>query len=808
MIETDIKKYKKLDVTEVISLLGTSISIGLTDELVEKYRKTYGYNELPEKRPSLLLKFIKKFWGVTAWMLELIIVLSLLLHRQLDAYIVTGLLVFNAVISFMQELSAQHAVETLKSKLHVSSKVLRNGSWGVIPARELVPGDIVRIRLGDFIPADMKILAGDIEVDQSAVTGESQEVESTKSDVVYSGSIVVRGQADCVIALTGSNTFFGKTVHLVQLATPKAHIDDIVKKVSFWLLLIVGIFLGIAVISLKFTEVSFIEALPLSLVLLMSAIPVALPAMFTVSTALGSLELSKKGVLVTRLSSPDDAASMDILCVDKTGTLTENKISVAEVKAFGTYTKEEVILYGAMASQGANQDSIDNAFLREAKEKKLDLNSFIQARFVPFDPKLRRTEATVINMKNEKIYITKGSFQSVAKSCKLSTEEVKKYESQVGLFAQSGFKTIAVACKQRQDGKTVLIGLVALIDNPSGSAKVAISRLHQLGIKILMLTGDAFEIAKNIAQKVSIKGEILVAKAGGEFKKFDFTEELIENNAGFAEVYPEDKYTIVQRLQTLGHVVGMTGDGVNDSPALKQAEVGIAVRNATDVAKSSASLILTRGDSLMSIVEPIIVGRKIFQRINTWIINKISRTTLKVVFIIISFVLFKKIIISATAMLIMLFMTDFVKISLATDNVTWSQKPTKWNVKGLITSSSVLGVVMAIEAFGLLAIGLNYLQISINSSTLNTFVFEILFFFAIFSIFIAREPGRFWDSIPSHTMLVAISLDVLIAIVVSTFGLLGFQPISISITLFIIVYSGIFSLLVNDYIKRKVFPVR
>ena len=581
---------KKMDTKDNIKQFNTDPAKGLNQSEVENNRKEYGYNEVSENKSNALLKFLSRFWGLTAWMLELIIVLSWFLHRYSDAYIVLGLLLFNAIVGFVQENNAANAVEALRKKLQINVKLLRDGAWKTLAARELVPGDIIRIRIGDFVPADIKITNGEISIDQSALTGESLEIEKKTGEIIYSGSIVTKGEATGMVTLTGANTKFGKTIELVKIAKPKSHIDEIISKVVKWLLLIVGILLLIALVVAFLKGINILEILPLLLVLLLGAIPVALTAMFTVCMALGSKELVKQGVLVTRLNAPDDAASMDILYVDKTGTLTMNKLSVAKLQAANNYKEDDVLLFGALASQEANHDSIDMAFINAAKQKNILNNTFIQKSFIPFDPQNRKTEAT-IKKENEEFKVMKGSFNVIAQVCGLDEKTKADWEVKVNDFGKEGFRTLAVA-KANINDKPQFVGLVALHDPPREDSKQLINEIKGLGISIKMLTGDALPIAIEIAKAVDIGDTIIKAS---ELKDADKNIiDLLEKNSGVAEVYPKDKYDIVKAFQAKGHIVGMTGDGVNDAPALKQAEVGIAVSSATDVAKGAASIVLTR----------------------------------------------------------------------------------------------------------------------------------------------------------------------------------------------------------------------
>jgi H+-transporting ATPase len=728
--------------SNTISDLNTSPSTGLAQTEADGRLKQYGYNEVPDKNTNPLLGFLSKFWGLTSWMLELIVILSWFLHKRSDAYIVIGLLFFNAIIGFAQEHNAAKAVEALKKKLRINVKLFRDSVWKTVVARELIPGDIIRIRIGDFVPADIKIIQGEIKIDQSSLTGESAEIEKKERQVVYSGSIVTKGEATGMVTLTGSKTYFGKTVQLVKTAKPKSHIDEIISKVVKRLIMIVGSLLSIAFVVSILKGISILEILPLMLVILLGSVPVALGAMFTISMALGSKELVRQGVLVTRLNGPDDAACMDFLCVDKTGTLTINKLTIAKLLPSDGYTENDVLLYGALASQEANHDSIDMAFISAAKEKDILNNSFVKKTFIPFDPDTRKTEATIVNADGD-FKVMKGAFEVIAKICALNEKDLAPMQNQVNKFAISGYRTIAVA-QVKDTGVPNFVGIVALHDPPRPDSLKIINELKDLGLTIKMLTGDAVPIAKEISKTLNIGDKILNASVFTNSLKSGpaAAVELLEQNNGFAGVYPEDKYNIVKALQTKGHIVGMTGDGVNDAPALKQAEVGIAVSNASDVAKGAASLVLIK-EGLSNIPAPIKVGRMMFERINIWILNKIARTISKTCFIVFAFLVLGKFIISATAMLVMIFMTDFVKISLSTDNVDWSKKPAVWNINALVKIGTVIGAIMTMEAFVLLYIGLHYFKLNTDNNALNTFSFEILLFLALFSIVVVRGKKHF-----------------------------------------------------------------
>jgi plasma-membrane proton-efflux P-type ATPase len=780
-------------VADVLAALQVNPDTGLTHAEVDVRRKAHGYNEVAETKGHPVLMFLSKFWGVSAWMLELIIVLSTVLRKYSDLVVVSALLVVNAVLSFMQEHRAAGVVETLRRRLQVSARVRREATWQVIPARELVPGDI--------IPADVKLLTGAVSVDQSALTGESTDADKVPGGVLSSGSIVRRGEGNGVVMLTGAQTYFGRTTGLVQQARPKLHIEAVVAKVVRWLFVIVGALLGLVIVLSFIRGAPLLEMVPLMLVLLMSAVPVALPVMFTVSMAVGSKELAKRGVLVTRLSAAEDAATMDVLCVDKTGTITMNQLAVTGVIPLEQATESDVLFAGALASQEANQDPIDLAFLAAANERHIfdSLPKVTPVSFAPFDAKTRRTEA-VVEQNGQRLRMMKGAVRTIAETCGIQPPAIEALEARVRESALKGYRTLAVA-RGPETGTPALVGLVTLYDPPRPDAKQLIAELHDLGISVKMLTGDALAVASEIARGVGLPNirrvadlKAVSAQAGNE------AVDMLAGADGFAEVYPEDKYIVVQHLQAAGHVTGMTGDGVNDAPALRQAEVGIAVSTAIDVAKGAASVVLTE-PGLTNIVALVEQGRTIYQRILTWIINKISRTILKAAFVAIAFVVTGKFVVSAFAMLLLVFMTDFAKIALATDHVRSSKAPETWNIGGFITVSVVLGVAMVAEALLLLWVGWSRFGLASSDDALYTFSFLTLLYFAVFSIVSARERRWFWATMPSKTLMAALTLNVLAGTVLTLVGLPSLRPLPWGQTLAIFGYAMIACLVVNDVVK-------
>jgi plasma-membrane proton-efflux P-type ATPase len=788
-------------VPDTLAALHVNPDAGLTSAAVDVLRKEHGYNEVAEQKGHPVLKFIRKFWGISAWMLELIMVLSAVLGKYSDFAVVGALLVINAILSYVQERRAAGVVAALRRRLQVSARVKREGNWQVIPARDLVPGDIIRVRPGDIIPADVKLLNGTLTVDQSALTGESKDADKSPGGVLSSGSVVRRGEGNGVVMLTGAKTYFGRTTELVQQARPKLHIEAVVAKVVRWLFVIVGLLIVVVITLSLVRGAPLLEMIPLMLVLLMSAVPVALPVMFTVSMAVGSKELAKRGVLVTRLSAAEDAATMDVLCVDKTGTITMNQLAVTGVIPLDQATEADVLFAGSLASQEANQDPIDLAFLAAAKAHRVSegVPVVTPVSFAPFDASNRRTEA-VVEQNGQRLHVMKGAVRTVAEACGIQPPAIDALEARVSESASKGYRTLAVA-RGPESGQPVLLGLVTLYDPPRPDAKQLIAELRDLGVSVKMLTGDALPVAREIGQGVGLANiqrvsELKAASAQANNKAVD----LLAGADGFAEVYPEDKYIVVQHLQAAGHVTGMTGDGVNDAPALRQAEVGIAVSSATDVAKGAASVVLTEA-GLTNIVALVEQGRTIYQRILTWIINKISRTILKAAFVAIAFIVTGKFVVSALAMLLLVFMTDFAKISLATDNVRPSKKPESWNIGGFIAVSVVLGVAMVIEALLFLWLGWSHFGLAANIDALTTFSFLLLLYFAVFSIVSARERHSFWSTMPSKTFIFALVADAFIGTILTYVGLPGLAPLPWWQALAIFAYALVACLGVNDLVK-------
>lgn len=794
-------EYVKFSIDETLKAMETSMD-GLTESEVENRLKTFGYNEITEKKKNPFLEFLLRYWGPMPWLLELAMGLSFILRHYLEGIIIFVLLTVNAVIGHMHSRRSQRAVELLKKKLAVKAKVLRDGKWTMKEAREIVPGDVIAVKLGDIIPADAKILSGELSVDQSALTGESLPVNANQSDIVYSGSVVRQGEAKCVVVNTGINTYFGKTAELVKIAKPKSHQEEVMMAVVGYMM-----YLGIAALILILAygvimrlEEHIVTILTLAVIFLMGAVPVALPAVLTIVQSVGAMELAKEGALVTRLDSIEDAASIDVLCLDKTGTITQNRLSVTDSIPLAGYKKEDVIAIAAMASQEEGMDIIDLAVIEYARGTGADFNAYKQISYIPFNPSIKRTEA-IVEINGKQLRVIKGAAQVVISMCRgIDKEDIEKANRTIEEFSLKGYRTIAVARSEGDDLDNLkLAGLLLLSDPPRPDSKSMIEQARKLGIKPLMLTGDNMAIAKEIARQVGI-GDKIIRLEDIKGLSEDEQAKIVSEIDGLAEIYPEDKYRIVKLLQSRGHMVGMTGDGVNDAPALKQAEMGIAVYNAADVAKASASVVLTE-PGIGVIIDAVRISRQTYQRMLSWVINKVTKVIEFVGLLTISFLWLHDIVLSLLGMSLLVFANDFVTMSLSTDNVKHTSNPNKWNVKNITIASLVLGMLLVIEGIIVILIGLKYFHL--EWERLRTLVMLNLIFNSQFRVLIVRERRHFWSSIPGRELL------ILSAATIIGFALLGIYGIFVpSLTLqqvlTVLVFSAIFTLGI-DFPKYYLF---
>ncbi len=735
----------------------TSTVTGLSNQEAQQRLQQYGLNAVPEEHPQPLLAFLRKLWGAVPWMLEATILLQLVLGRYVDVVITATLLLVNALLSFAQESRAQNALALLHRSLNIQSRVLRDGQWTRVAAQELVPGDVIHLRTGDMIPADARLLDGELSVDQSALTGESLPAEIGVNAVAHAGGVVKRGESTGEVTATGERTAYGNTADLVHTAQTVGHLEGTIRTIVQYLIGVNLVFVGLILLYTLVNHLPLSELLPFILILLIASIPVALPATFTLAGALGSLTLARQGVLITRLSAIQEAAGMDILCSDKTGTVTRNELTLAAVQPCTPFTENDLLNFAALASDDATQDPIDLAILAGVHQRGIEVDLASRQQFTPFDSATKRTEARV-REGDQTLRVIKGFPQVIATLIGNGVD----LSPDVDMFARQGYRVLAVAADH--DSALALVGLLGLQDPPREDSKTVIEKLGVLGIRVLMVTGDSLETARAIAEQVGIVGTACAAEKlqdGFEADKLDCSV--------FAGVFPEDKFKLVQGLQQAGHVVGMTGDGVNDAPALKQAEVGIAVANATDVAKAAASLVLTR-PGLSDMLVAVEVGRRIYQRMLTYTLNKIIKTFQIGLFLTLGLLLTGILVTRPRLILLLIFANDFVTMSLATDHVLPSPKPDRWNIRSLVIIGGVLATAWLAFSFGVLLIGQKVLQLPLEQ--LQTLIFVMLVFSGQANVYLVRERRHFWQSLPSRWMLLGTTLDVIVISLMAAQGLL------------------------------------
>jgi H+-transporting ATPase len=738
---------------------------GLTTGEAQSRLRQFGPNAVPEEKRQPLLLFLRKLWGPVPWMLEASLGLELGLGRYTQAAIIALLLFFNAVISFLQENRAQNALGLLRKRLSIQAKVLRDGTWQTIPSQDLVPGDMIHVRMGDFIPADIDLLKGQLSIDQSALTGESLAVEVGQGKKAFAGAIVQRGEADGAVTATGRQTYFGKTAELVRGAKAASHLEAVILRIVRYLVA-VDVILVVGVLAYSwFHAISFADAIPFSLMLLIASVPVALPATFTLASAMGARELAANGVLVTRLSAIEEAAAMDVLCSDKTGTITRNQLTLSAIFPNAPHTEMDVLRLAALSSDESSQDPIDLAILRAAHQRGLHVEKPADIRYTPFDPLTKRTEVTA-SVDGSEIRIVKGYPRLVAGMSYNAADPT----AQVELLARQGYRVIGIAAGSHE--KLEFLGMIGLYDPPRPDSRKLIEDLQTLGVRVVMITGDSRATARAIAGQVGL-GEAVYS--ADELRK-KIAENSFDCNV-VAGVLPEDKFLLVQNLQNGNHVVGMTGDGVNDAPALKQAEVGIAVSNATDVARAAASAVLTK-PGLADVLSAVKIGRQIYQRMLTYTFNKIIKTFQIALFLSLGLFLTGNFVTTPRLVILLLFANDFATMSLASDRVSYSRKPDSWKVKPLVAGALLMAMAWLGFSFVILFLGTNGYHLSLPQ--LQTLIFVMLVFTGQANIYLVRERGHFWRSRPGLALVLTTLLDVALVSLFASRGIL-MEPISLGL---------------------------
>jgi H+-transporting ATPase len=852
---TRSEDYEKLSVEDTLKTLKSDREKGLTSDDAKKRLGEYGFNEIPEKEESLYHRIFRRFWGPIPWMIEIAAILSAVVQRWADFIVIAVLLITNAFIDFWQESKALNALKVLKEKLAKTAIVIRDAGYQTISARDLVPGDIIKIRIGDLVPADVKLVSGDfISVDQSALTGESLPVSKGGGDIAYSNSIVKQGEMLAVVTNTALNTFFGKTVALVAKAQreEKSHFQKAVIQIGNYLI-IITIFLALTIlIAALFRHEDVLEIVRFTLVLTIAAIPVALPAVLSVTMAVGAINLAKKQAIVSRLVAIEELAGVDVLCSDKTGTLTQNRMTVADPHVIGNHTVKELMIMAALSSREENRDPIEMPifeYLNAAGDME-ELKSYEQVKIVPFDPVSKKTEG-IVKRGGEVFSVIKGAPQVILEFCGEDINRQNILDS-IDRFAEKGFRTLGVARKKQEEKHYEFIGLIPLFDPPREDSKQTIEEAKKLGLDVKMVTGDNIAIAKQIAGILGIGNAILDARelkgesnkelislgeiiASAVYKKLskDVAEEdmrkftagvvkeieeslgkvklpegyvkrheseiidIIENANGFAQVFPEDKYLIVDKLQKANHIVGMTGDGVNDAPALKKADAGIAVSGATDAARAAADLVLL-APGLSVIVDAIKGARVTFERMKSYSVYRIAETIRVILFMTASIIVFNFYPVTAIMIIILAFLNDIPILAIAYDNTKINEKPVRWNMVEVLIISTVLGVAGVIASFGIFYIAQEYMRLS--ATVVQSFIFLKLAVAGHLTIFVTRTETHFWKKPYPHTLLFWSALLTKIAATLFAVYGLFLSPIGWQYALLVWGYALVW-FVINDFVK-------
>jgi H+-transporting ATPase len=793
---------KSLPLPEVEKKLGSSPD-GLSQAEADKRLAQYGPNEIEEKKTNFLLKFLSYFWGPIPWMIEVAVVLSGIVRHWPDFFIILLLLVANACVGFWEEREAGNAIEALKAKLAIKARVLRDGKWINPAARELVPGDVIRLRLGDIVPADARLLDGDsVEVDQSALTGESLPAERKSGEAVFSGSIIRQGEIGALVYATGTKTYFGKTAQLVQEAHTVSHFQKAVLKIGNYLIVLAVALVTVIITVAIFRGDPILSTLQFALVLTVAAIPVAMPTVLSVTMAVGARLLAKKEAIVSKLVAIEELAGVDVLCADKTGTLTQNKLTLGDPFSVNNIPAEQVVLSGALASRADNNDTIDLAVLGGLKNKE-ELKAYQVIHFQPFDPVHKRTEATVKGSDGKEFKVSKGAPQVILALAANSGQVKPAVEQAVNEFAARGFRSLGVARTDAQ-GAWQFLGVLPLFDPPREDAKATIATALAMGVKVKMVTGDALAIAKETAKKLNMGANILDAASLGDPKKQETAEvaESIEHADGFAQVFPEHKFHIVDVLQKRGHIVGMTGDGVNDAPALKKADCGIAVSDATDAARAAAAIVLLK-PGLSVIIDAIKESRRIFQRMNSYAIYRIAETLRVLFFMTLAILVFNFYPLTAVMIVMLALLNDGAILSIAYDNVHYQDKPEAWNMRMVLGVSTVLGVIGVVSAFGLFYLGERVFKL--DRAHIQTLMYLKLSVAGHLTIFLTRTRGPFWSIRPAKILWIAVVGTQIIATLIAVYGLF-MTPLGWGWAAFVWVYALAW-FLVNDRLKLLAYRI-
>jgi len=796
------EEAKKASMEELFNKLSSS-KTGLSSEEAKKRLVQYGHNEIAENKINPLVKFLSYFWGPIPWMIEVAAALSAIIRHWEDFWVIFAMLLINAAVGFWQEYKADNAIELLRKRLALKARVLRDGKWAEVPAEGLVPGDVIRVRLGDIIPADIKLSGGEyLLVDQSALTGESLPVEKHLFDIGYSASIVKQGEMDALVVGTGVNTYFGKTAKLVTEAKTRSHFQKAVIKIGDYLIVIAIALVAVIFLVALFRHEKFFEILQFALILIVASIPVALPAVLTVTMAVGASMLAKKEAIVSKLVAIEEMAGVDILCSDKTGTITKNELSVKELKPLEGFRDVDMLLWGTLASRGEDKDPIDDTVIAKAQsvsEVTQNLGKYKITSFKPFDPVAKRTEAGIEESGGKRFKVTKGAPQVILSLVANKDLIYPEIDGIVNDFAAKGYR--ALGCARTDDsGLWHYVGLFAIYDPPREDSAETIKIAKSMGLNIKMVTGDHVAVAKEIAREVGL-GENIQPASSFLDKPDKEAQQIIENADGFAQVFPEQKYKIVEELQAKNHIVGMTGDGVNDAPALKKADAGIAVAGATDAAKSAASIVLTK-PGLSVIIDAVKESRKIFKRMNSYAIYRIAETIRVLLFMTLAILIFNFYPVTAIMIVILAMLNDIPIMMIAYDNTKIYPNPVSWNMRRVLSLATILGIAGVFASFGMFWIGKEIFHLDLQM--IQTLIFLKLAVAGHMTIYLSRtgeEP--FWHKpYPAPALILTCEITQVVATLFAVYGIF-MKPIGWGLALFVWGYALVF-FVINDFIKIRV----
>lgn len=736
-------------------------------EAMRRLRET-GYNEIPEAPISPLRRFLGNFWGSIPWMIEGAALMALLLGAWGTLLIVLGNLGLNAIVAFWEEQRADRAITALRRRLSPQARVRRDGAWQTIPAREIVPGDRIHLRLGDIVPADAQLPPGaSLEVDRAALTGESLPVEAAGGDIIHTGVIIRRGEADANVTATGARVHFATTIQLVQKSVPVGHLQRIIVLIGRYLLFI-ALALDLLILVVAAARHGDMAAtLEYALLLAVAAVPVAMPTVFSVTLAVGAQRLARTGVLVSRLSAVEELAAMDQLCIDKTGTLTQNALTAGEPFSLSNTTASQVMLDAVLASHDDGQDAIDQAIFAALPESEVR-SGYETLRFIPFDPARKRTEAVIRPPVGEPFQVTKGAVQVIMELAGASRRERDQVQRAIERFAAHGYRSLAVARKEAgHDWR--LEGIIPLYDPLRPDARETVSEAQTLGAKVMLLTGDQHAIGGEITRAVGIAGTIVEAQRLGDTSRpLDSAQQhLVEDAAAFTQALPEHKYRIIESLQQRGHIVGMTGDGVNDTPALRKADVGIAVPGSTEAARAASDLVLVH-QGLTPLVEAIRESRRIFQRLRAYTIYRVTETIRRLLALTVAVLLFNFFPVTPAMLALLATFNAAVLIALAYDETQPSARPEVWHMRQVMAVAVALSVVSLGEFAGLFALGV--LVVGLPPTQLQSVMYVALTAAGYFTLLVARTHGPFWSLWPAPILLGAMVVTLVISLAFASFG--------------------------------------